>query len=245
MRHLPDPLAKLPDGVRTVVRDEAQLVGQELKAVRRPRDVRRILKDPGTLHRMSEPLEPALDRIATVVARGTVPLPPKVATGLVAATGLAGAGVGSALQLFALLGVEAPPVALTAAGASGVVAVAAELVEFYVVACVVRDGLRAAGLDEPALFRQALVDAYLGDDDGGAPTDAARHSWSRRMARAVFRRALPRMAPVIGVPIAARSSVRDLRRARAVVARMTKAAQTTQITGPAQITGAAQITGPG
>jgi hypothetical protein len=163
--------------------------------------------------RIAVPLEPALDRIAAVVAAGTVPIHPTVATGMVAATGAASAGVSSLLGVLAVLGVEAPPAAVSAAGASGAVAVASELVEFYLIACVARDGLARAGLHDPALLRRVLIETYL---DG----DRSRTGSFGRVAGAVVRRALPRMVPVVGVPLAARSSLRDLRRARAAVARL-------------------------
>ncbi|MGH9093790.1 MAG: hypothetical protein ACRDXE_01380 [Acidimicrobiales bacterium] len=163
---------KLPGSVRSVIQEESRAVGRELRTVRRPRDLRRFARDPDAVGRIAVPLEPALDRIAALVAKGTVPIHPTVAGGVVAATGAASAGVSSALQLLALLGIEAPPAAVSVAGAAGAVAVASELVEFYLIACVARDELRRADRDDPALLRQVLIETYLGHDPPGpAPSD--------------------------------------------------------------------------
>ncbi|MCU4186198.1 hypothetical protein K6U06_17665 [Acidiferrimicrobium sp. IK] len=97
-------------------------------------------------------------------------------------------------------------------------AVAAELVEFYLIACVASGRLRAAGLSDPATLRRVLLEAYLGPDEsiGGR----VRGGGFEMLARAMVRRTLPRLAPVAGIPVAGWSSWRDLKRAQAAVDRV-------------------------
>lgn len=208
---------RLPEAVRSVITEESAAVSREMRNVRRPRDLRRMLRDPAALNRVSEPVAPALDRIASLVARSALPVSGRHATAAVAATGMAGATVSSALEVCGLLGIEVPPVAAAAAGAAGAVAIGAELVEFYLIASVVSAELRRAGRDDPALLRRVLMETYLGEDP--SPAGLARGGFSR-VARALVRRSLPRMAPVAGIPAAGWSSWRDLRRARAAVGRV-------------------------
>ena len=212
---------RLPEPVRAVVRDEATAVGRELRSIRRPRDLRRLLRDPDALTRVSEPLAPGLDRILAVVARGAVPLPASAAGIAVAAAGIAGATVTSALEVGGLLGIEVPPAAAAAAGAAGTVAVAAELVEFYLIASLAWTRLRAAGRADPATLRRVLLEAYLGPERARTgPLGGRATGGADLLARALVRRILPRLAPVAGIPVAGWSAWRDLKRAESAVERI-------------------------
>lgn len=208
---------RLPDSVRSVISDEASVVAAEMRSVRRPRDVRRLIRDPDALTRISDPLAPALDRIAVLVAKGAAPVSGRRASLAVAASGMLGAAITSVLEVGTVLGIEVPPAAAASAGAATAVAIGAELVEFYLIASVASAELREAGRHDPALLRRVMFEAYLGED--GSPGGLAKGGF-QRVARALVRRTLPRLAPVAGIPVAGWSSRRDLQRARAAVRRI-------------------------
>ncbi|HZU80974.1 MAG TPA: hypothetical protein VE991_13735 [Acidimicrobiales bacterium] len=207
---------QLPDEVRHVARDTASVAGAELRRIRRPRDARRLLRDPEFFNRLTEPLAPALDRLAEAAARGTLPISARAAYAAAGTAGFLGAAAGSVLEIASLLEIEIPPVAISTASAAGAIAVVGELVEFYVVASHVRYELEQGGAFEPSTLRAVLVETYLGrvSSDGGLLPSL----WPR-MAGAIARRMLPRLVPVAGVAWAPVSSVRTVQRARAAVQR--------------------------
>lgn len=204
---------------------ETRAVLRELRSVRRPRDVRRLLHDPAALSRVADPLGPGLDRIASLVSQGTLPLTGRPTTVAVTATGAIGAVVSSGLEVLTVLGVAAPPTALASAGGAAAAAVGAELVEFYLIASEAVTLLRAAGIDDPSALRRVMFEAYLGEGGGENTTAGGVERVAfQRVARALVRRAVPRLAPVAGIPVAGWSSWRDLSRARAAVHRTIAAA---------------------
>lgn len=207
---------RVPAEVRQVTREAASVVGSELRQIRRPRDVRRVLRDPQFLTRLAQPLTPALDRIAETAAKGTVPMGRQVALAAAGTTGLLGAAAGSALEIASLLEIEVPPVALSTASAAGAIAVVGELIEFYVVASYIRHELEEASAFEPSALRAALVETYLGSTDGQR---SLLTSMTPRIAVAIVRRALPRLVPVANIAFAPVSSVRTVLRAKDAVAR--------------------------
>jgi hypothetical protein len=174
--------------------------------VRRPRDLRRLVRDPKVVSRVAEPLTPALDRVLAFVAKGTAPIPPRLGAGAITAVAMAGASAESILEIAAALGLEVPPAAVTIGGSALAVGIATEVVQFYLLASAIWTDLRAADCAEPELLRRALIETYVADD--------------RSLAVSVVKRVLPGLVPVIGVPLAGRTAWKDLHRARAAAARI-------------------------
>lgn len=207
---------QVPEEVRSLIRDEAAVVGRELKGVRTPRQLRRRLADPALTERVAQPLSPVLDRICDLVGKTTVPISPPVGHTLITASAALGATLSSGLEAFGVLGIELPPAAASAFAAAGTIGVATGLIEFYVTAATITTELRAAGRDDPALLRTALLANYLHLD--GLPERPAGatfgDSLGQRLALAVLRRVAMRWMPIVGIPVSVTVANRDLTRAR-------------------------------
>ena len=119
---------------------------------------------------------------------------------------MAGASAESILEIGAALGIEVPPAAAAIGGSALAVGVAAEVLQFYLLACLVWNDLKAGGCAEPELLRRALIETYVADH--------------RSLAAAVVKRVLPSLVPVIGIPLAGRNAWQDQKRARAAAARI-------------------------
>ena len=155
---------------------------------------------------MAEPLGPGLDRILAFIAKGTAPVPPRLGAAGITAIAMAGTSAESVLEICAALGIEVPPAAAAIGGSALGVGIATEVLQFYLLACLVWNDLRAGGCAEPELLRRALVETYVADH--------------RSLAAAVLKRMLPGLVPVFGIPLAGRNAWRDQKRARAAAARI-------------------------
>lgn len=213
---VPRQLDRLPEPVRRVVHEEMQLVNRRVRAVRRPRDIRRLLKDPAFLNDLATPLAPALDRLLTVVVKGTVPISPRLATTGATTTAIVGATVESIMEVAAVLGVEVPPVAATIAGSTVGIGIAVQLIELYLTASMAWSELQDTGLADVTALRPVILAAYLGDD-GRVGGDLAQLGLNR-LAVALVKRAVPGFIPLAGIPIAGVSAHRAQKRAHAAVA---------------------------
>jgi len=199
---------KVPEQVRAAMAGAARAAAAELRHVRRPKDIRRLARDPQVIARLSEPLTPALDRVLAFVVKGTAPMPPRLGAAGITAIAMIGTSAESVLEICAVLGIEVPPAAAAVGGSALAVGVASEVLQFYLLASTIWTDLRAAGCAEPELLRQALIDTYLADH--------------RSLAASVLKRALPGLVPVLGVPFAGRAAWKDIHRARASTARIVK-----------------------
>ena len=212
----PRYLDRLPEPVRRVVREEVQVVNHRLRAVRRPRDLRRLLKDPAFVNDLAAPIAPALDRLLALAVKGTVPVSPRFALTGVTTTAVVGATLESVMEIAAVLGVEVPPLAATIAGSAVGIGIAVQLIEFYLTACTAWSELQDARVTDVAALRRVIVAAYVGDDrrTGG---DLAQLGFNR-LAAALVKRAIPGFIPLAGIPIAGVSAHRAQKRAHAAVA---------------------------
>lgn len=209
-------LDRLPEPVRRVIREEAQVVTDRFRGVRRPRDLRRLLKDPAFVADLSEPVAPTLDGVLALVVKGTVPITPRAATAGATATAIAAATAESAMEVAAVLGIEVPPVAATIAGSAFGIGIAVQLVEFYLTACMVWRELKRAGITDVTALRRAMLAAYLGDDRTGGG-DLAQLGLNR-IAATLVKRAMPGFIPLAGIPLAGVSAHKAQKRAQAAVA---------------------------
>lgn len=219
-------LDRLPEPVRRVVRAEVQVVNRRLRAVRRPRDLRRLLNDPVFVNDLASPLAPALDQLLTLAVKGTVPISPRFASTGATTTAVVGATVESIMEVAAVLGVEVPPLAATIAGSAVGVGIAVQLIEFYLTASMAWSELRDGGVADVAVLRRVILAAYVGDDRR-AGGDLAQLGLNR-LAAALVKRAVPGFIPLAGIPIAGVSAHRAQKRAHAAVVAEIAAARRTQ-----------------
>lgn len=203
---------QVPEEVRTLIRDETQVVGRELAGVRTPRQLRKRLGDPALSERVAQPLSPVLDRICEVVGKASVPINPTVGHTLISATSAVGSTLSSGMEAIGAIGIEVPPAAASAFAAAGTIGIATGLVEFYVTAATITTELRAAGRYDPRLLRTALLHNYL-HLEGSADQDLTG-GLKGRLAVAVLRRVATRWVPLIGIPVSVTQANRDLSRAR-------------------------------
>jgi hypothetical protein len=203
---LPRVLDRVPEPVRRAASESARAAVAELRHIRRPRDLRRLAKDPNVAARIAEPLAPALDRILGFVAKGTAPVPPRLGAVGITTIAIAGASAESVLEICAALGIEVPPAAAAIGGSALAVGVAAEVLQFYLLACLIWNELKANDCAEPELLRRALTETYVADH--------------RSLAAAVVKRVLPGLVPVLGVPFAGRNAWQDQKRARVAARRI-------------------------
>ena len=211
---LPRQLDRLPEPVRRVVREEVQVVNRRLRAIRRPRDLRRLLKDPVFVNDLAAPLAPALDRLLTLAVKGTVPIRPRAAMTGATTTAVVGATVESIMEVAAVLGIEVPPLAATIAGSAVGIGIAVQLVEFYLTACMAWSELHDAGVADVAALRRVILVAYVGDDRRAGLAQVGLN----RLAMALVKRAVPGFIPLAGIPISGVSAHRAQKRAHAAVA---------------------------
>lgn len=199
---------EVPDSVRRIVGEEARAVAVEVRSVRRPRDIRRLMRDPDAVGRLLAPIEGTLDDVMGLVAKGTLPVSPRLGAAAGATTAGLAATAGSILEVCALLGLEAPPLAVAVGGSAVALGMAAETLEFYFLCSSMWTQLRDAGGADPALLRRAVLITYLGDRPTGG---------LNRVARMLLERTFARLLPVVGIPLAGRAAWRDHRRAAEAV----------------------------
>lgn len=209
-------LDRAPVPVRRVIRDEMCVVNERLRQVRRPRDLRRLLKDPTLVADLSEPLTPALDRLLALVVNGAAPLPPGLATLGGTATAVIGATAESVMEVAAVLGIEVPPVAATVAGSALSIGIAVQLVEFYLTVSMAWTELSKADRADVIALRRVIMATYLGAD-GPTGGDIPALGFDR-IARALLKRAVPSFIPLAGIPLAGRAAHQAQKRAQAAVA---------------------------
>lgn len=207
---LPRRLGRVPEPVRQVISEEVRILRERLRSVRGPKELRRLMKDPDFVTDLSDPLAPLLDRILSMVAKGSAPVSPRFAFVGAATVAGASATAESIMEIAALVGIEAPPVALTIAGSAAAIGIGAQLVEFYLTASVISNELHQAGREDVTVLRHALVATYLGDDPSGG-------IGLNRIATALVKRALPSFVPLAGIPISVRSAMKSQKRAMAAV----------------------------
>ena len=210
----PRNLDRLPEPVRRVVRAEVQVVNHRLRAVRRPRDLRRLLKDPAFVNDLAAPIAPALDRLLALAVKGTVPVSPRFALTGATTTAVVGATLESVMEVAAVLGVEVPPLAATIAGSAVGIGIAVQLIEFYLTACMAWSELQDAGVADVAALRRVILAAYVGDDGKAGLGQLGLN----RLAVALVKRAIPGFIPLAGIPIAGVSAHKAQKRAHAAVA---------------------------
>jgi hypothetical protein len=199
---------EIPDSVRRIITEEARALAGEVRSVRRPRDIRRLMRDPEAVGRLLAPIEGTLDEVMRLVAKGTLPLNPRTGAAAGATTAALAATAGSILEVCAVLGLEAPPLAVAVGGSAVALGMAAETLEFYFLCSSVWTQLRDAGRADPALLRRAVLITYLGQPSAGG---------LNRVARMLLERTFARLLPVVGIPMAGRAAWRDHKRAAEAV----------------------------
>ena len=206
----PRLLDRLPPSVREPTVALLKAVGPQLVKVRRPRDLRRMAKDPVVLAAIAKDLVPVLEAAIAKASVMTLPVHHRWSSHLSATvSGATGPVVANAAEVAAVFG-GPPSLGVTAPTAFATTA-AAVVWESYVELCVVAQKLRRAGIDDPEVIRVALLRTYVPDATDFTKTVLVRGA--ERLAIRLLTRIsaawLPLAGPVFG---AVRSNI-DVHRA--------------------------------
>ena len=203
-------LERLPPSVREPTAALLKAVAPQLLKVRRPRDLRRLAKDPVVLAAVAKDLVPVLEAAISKASVVTLPVHHRWSSHLSATvSGAAGPVAANAAEIAAVLG-GPPTLGVTAPTAFATTAVAV-VWESYVELCVIAQKLRRAGIDDPEVIRIALLRTYVPDATDFTKTVVVRAA--ERLAVRLLTRIssawLPLAGPVFG---AVRSNI-DVHRA--------------------------------
>ena len=206
----PGLLDRLPSQVREPTAALLKAIGPQLLKVRRPKDLRRLAKDPVVLAAIAKDLVPVLEGAIAKASVVTIPVHQRWSSHLSATvSGAAGPVAANAAEIAAIFG-GPPTLGVTAPAAFGTTAVAV-VWEAYVELCVVAQKLRRAGIDDPEVIRLALLRTYVPDATDFTKTVLVRGA--ERLAIRLLTRIssawLPLAGPVFG---AVRSNI-DVHRA--------------------------------
>ena len=154
--------SNLPEPIRASVKTLVKVAGPKLIKVRKPRDLKKLMKDPTLIKALGRDLEPVINTIIDAAAKAPAPISGRVTTHISATvTGAGGAAVANWAELGALFG-GPETLALTAPTAFGIQA-AATAWETYVEFSVIVNKLRAAGINDPERLRLAAIRTLVPD----------------------------------------------------------------------------------
>jgi hypothetical protein len=212
VRDAPPPrlLDRLPAQLKEPTIALLRAVGPRLLAVRRPKDLRRLAKDPIVLAAIAKDLAPVLEAAITRASVVTIPVHHRVTSHLSATvSGAAGPVAANAAELAVLFG-GPPTLGVTAPTAFATSAVAV-VWESYVELSVIAQKLRRAGIDDPEQIRLALLRTYV----PGATdlTKAVLVRGAERLAVRLLTRISAAWLPVAGPVFGAVRSNIDVHRA--------------------------------
>lgn len=163
-RKLRHRLNRLAPEYRQLTLEVLRALLPKLKEVRRPADLKALLRDGDLLALLEMQLYPIIERAIESANRGVLPLRQRYRSHvIVTLTGLAGPAAANATEVLGLIAMAFPPIGAADLAVSVPVAVligvGAQLVEFYVEVSVVSTRLRDAGISDPAIIRQVLLAA--------------------------------------------------------------------------------------
>jgi hypothetical protein len=196
---------RVPEPVRDLVNTFTKVALPKLAKARRPKDLKKLVRDPQIIEALGRDLIPLID----AAARYTLPVKSRV-LGHVSATisGAAGPLAANAAEASLVAGPEA---AVITAPAALAIQITAAVWEMYVEFSTIVHKLRAAGIDDPESIELAIVRIVVPDANDvtkGMVTRAAE-----ALARRMLREAAEGWLPVAGPFVGAVTSNYDLRRA--------------------------------
>jgi len=206
----PKLLDRLPQGLREPTVALLRAIAPQLRKVRRPKDLRRLARDPLVLAAVAKDLVPVLE--ATIDRASTVALPvhQRWSSHLSATvSGAAGPAVANAAELAAIFG-GPPTLGVTAPTAFATSAVGV-VWESYVELSLIAQKLRRAGIEDPELIRMALLRTYV--PDATDFTKAVLVRGAERLAIRMLGRIAAAWVPVAGPVFGAVRSNIDVHRA--------------------------------